>query len=79
MYSGAGELLFIPPWWHHVVSLEKSITVNYNFFNRVNFGGYLTHLLKDLPAVVNGLANSPDARAALGIKWTSLGFEFPKS
>ena len=32
---GLGELLFMPAqWWHHVVGLEKSITVNYNFFNR---------------------------------------------
>jgi hypothetical protein len=75
-----GELLFMPHrWWHHVVSLEKSITVNYNFFNRVNFGAYLTHLLQDLPAVVKGLEQSPDARATLGIEWTSRGFEFPDS
>ena len=75
-----GELLFIPShWWHHVVSLEKSITVNYNFFNRVNFGRYLTSILQSLPAVVNGLAQSPDALAALGIAWTSRGFDFSKA
>jgi hypothetical protein len=75
-----GELLFMPHrWWHHVVSLEKSITVNYNFFNRVNFGAYLTQLLRDLPAVVKGLEQSPDARAALGIEWTSRGFDFAGS
>jgi hypothetical protein len=75
-----GELLFIPHrWWHHVVSLEKTITVNYNFFNRVNLGAYLKHLLQDLPSVVEGLARSPDARKALGIKWESRGFDFPKS
>jgi hypothetical protein len=75
-----GELLFMPHrWWHHVVSLEKSITVNYNFFNRVNFGVYLTHLLRDFPSVVKGLEQSPDARAALGIEWTSRGFDFPNS
>lgn len=73
-----GELLFMPcRWWHHAVSLEKSITVNYNFFNRANFGGYLTQLLRDLPAVVDGLQNSPEQRAALGIQWTSRGFDFP--
>jgi hypothetical protein len=73
-----GELLFIPyRWWHHVVGLEKSITVNYNFFNRVNFGGYLTQLLRDLPGVVGALEQSPDALAALGIQWTSRGFDFP--
>jgi hypothetical protein len=73
-----GELLFIPHrWWHHVVGLEKSITVNYNFFNHVNFGAYLTHLLRDLPAVVEGLAQSPEAQAGLGIEWTCRGFDFP--
>jgi Cupin-like domain len=75
-----GELLFMPyRWWHHAVCLEKSITVNYNFFNRVNFGGYLTQLLRDLPAVVGGLGKSPDAREALGIKWSSRGFDWPES
>ncbi|HXP79464.1 MAG TPA: cupin-like domain-containing protein [Verrucomicrobiae bacterium] len=75
-----GELLFIPfRWWHHAVCLEKSITVNYNFFNRVNMGGYITHLLRDLPALVDGITQLPEERAALGIKWTSRGFDFPDS
>jgi len=75
-----GELLFIPfRWWHHAVSLEKSITVNYNFFNRVNMGYYLTHLLRDLPTLVDGIAQLPEARAALGIKWSCRGFDFPDS
>jgi hypothetical protein len=75
-----GELLFIPHrWWHHIVGLEKSITVNYNFFNRVNFSAYLTHILRDLPTVVEGLEQSPDEQAALGIKWKTRGFDFPDS
>jgi hypothetical protein len=75
-----GELLFIPfHWWHHVVGLEKSITVNYNFFNRVNFGVYLTHLLRELPSFVEGLGQFPEAQAALGIKWSCRGFDFPDS
>jgi hypothetical protein len=73
-----GELLFIPyRWWHHVVGLEKSITVNYNFFNRVNFGAFLAQLFRDLPAVVEGLSTSPVFRKALGIKWTCRGFDLP--
>jgi hypothetical protein len=73
-----GELLFLPSrWWHYVVSLEKSITVNYNFFNRVNFGAYLTDLLQALPALVRGLEKSPEAMKALRIKWTCRGFDFP--
>jgi ribosomal protein L16 Arg81 hydroxylase len=75
-----GELLFMPhQWWHHAVCLEKSITVNYNFFNRVNFAGYLTSILRDLPTVVRGLENSPAERAALGIEWKCRGFDFPES
>lgn len=75
-----GELLFIPSrWWHHAVCLEKSLTVNYNFFNRVNMAGYLTRLLQDLPALVDGIAQLPEARAALEIKWECRGFDFPPS
>lgn len=72
-----GELLFIPfTWWHHVVAVEKSITVNYNFFNRVNFRAYWTELLQQLPAFVDGLEKSPTAKESLGIAWVSKGFEF---
>jgi hypothetical protein len=71
-----GEVLFIPwRWWHYVVGLEKSITVNYNFFNRTNFDAYLRHLLRELPALVAGLEAMPEAKAALGIEWTSRGFD----
>jgi histone arginine demethylase JMJD6 len=74
-----GELLFIPcTWWHHVVAIEKSITVNYNFFNRVNFRAYFTDLLRQLPAFVDGLEGSPAAKESLHIAWISKGFEFPR-
>ena len=75
-----GELLFIPSrWWHHAVCLGNSLTVNYNFFNRANMSGYLTHLLRDLPALVQGIADLPEERSALGIQWTCRGFDFPDS
>jgi hypothetical protein len=71
-----GEMLFIPcGWWHHVVAIEKSITVNYNFFNRVNFRAYLTDLLQQLPAIIDGIEKTSDAKAALGIDWVSKGFD----
>jgi hypothetical protein len=71
------ELLFIPAgWWHHVVAVEKSITVNYNFFNRANFGAYFTDLLQQLPAIIDGIEKSPQAKAALGITWVCGGFDF---
>jgi hypothetical protein len=74
-----GEMLVMPSlWWHHVVALENSITVNCNFFNRVNFTAYLTDLLQRLPALVDGFEKLPDAKRELGIDWVSKGFEFPK-
>jgi hypothetical protein len=73
-----GELLFMPSdWWHYVVAIEKSITVSYNFFNRVNFGAYIKALLQDLPAILGVLEKYPDAKAALGIHWVSKGFDVP--
>jgi len=48
-----GELLLIPNrWWHYVRNIEKSITVNYNFFNRVNFMNYVSSLRKVLPEIL---------------------------
>jgi Cupin-like domain len=73
-----GEMLVMPNlWWHHVVALENSITVNCNFFNRVNFTAYLSDLLQRLPALVAGIEKLPGAKKALGIDWTSRGFDFP--
>ena len=52
-YLEPRELLLIPNgWWHYVRNLEKSITVNYNFFNRVNFGNYVNDLSEVLPAIL---------------------------
>jgi hypothetical protein len=73
-----GEMLFIPSdWWHYVTAIEKSITVSYNFFNRVNFGAYIRAILQDLPTIVTGLEKHPNAKALLGINWTSKGFDIP--
>ena len=75
-----GELLFIPfRGWPHAVCLEKSITVKYNSFNRVNMAGYISHLLRELPALVEGIAQLPEERAALRIQWTSRGFDLSVS
>jgi Cupin-like domain len=37
-----GDMLFFPPdWWHHVVTLENSVTISCNFVNHTNFGLYI--------------------------------------
>lgn len=71
-----GEVLFIPSgWWHSVVGLGKTITVNYNFFNRGNFSSYMTELIREIPSVLTNLEQFPIAKKALGIAWTSRGFD----
>jgi hypothetical protein len=70
-----GELLLIPSrWWHYVRNLEKTITVNYNFFNRSNFGQYFISLFRVLPQILDGFDTNPDWQYKLGIKWKSKGF-----
>lgn len=70
-----GELLLIPSgWWHHVRNLEPSITVNYNFFNRVNFGKYFMDLFRALPEILDGFDSVPGWQGNLGVEWTSKGF-----
>lgn len=73
-----GEVLFVPRrWWHSVVALEKSITVSHSFFNHVNFGEHVTHLIRNLPALVEGLEKFDEWRAALDIEWRCKGFDHP--
>lgn len=37
-----GTMVFLPPrWWHHVVSLEPSVTLSYNIVNQANLSHYL--------------------------------------
>lgn len=48
-----GDVLFTPPdWWHHVRTIETSITVSHNFFNGVNCVAHLKELLRRLWARV---------------------------
>jgi Cupin-like domain len=65
-----GEMLLTPAnWWHHVRGLEKSITVSHNFFNDTNFTQHMTHILRNLPRLVQGIERSPNRREKLRIKW----------
>lgn len=44
-----GEMLIMPPeWWHYTRALDHSLTVSHNFFNHLNFAGYLRHVLEPL-------------------------------
>jgi hypothetical protein len=71
-----GDVLFIPAdWWHWVRGLEKSITVDHNFFNDVNFAAHMEELLRRLPAVVEGFDKFPAWRDALHVEWQCKGFE----
>ena len=70
-----GDTLLVPAnWWHHVRGLEKSITVSRNFFNESNFTEHMTHILRNLPALVEGVDKSPNWRQELRIKWRAPEF-----
>jgi hypothetical protein len=71
-----GEVLFTPPgWWHHVRALDKSITVSHNFFNQTNFAEHIAGIIRNLPSLVSGLDESPNARTDLRIRWRCRGFD----
>jgi hypothetical protein len=70
-----GDTLLMPArWWHHVRGLEKSITVSHNFFNDSNLTQHMVHILRNLPALAEGIAGSPNWREELRIKWRSSDF-----
>lgn len=58
---GPGELLYTPPnWWHYVRSLERSITVSRNFFNRINYEQHIAMLFENAPRLQKGLERNPE-------------------
>jgi len=64
-----GELLLIPRrWWHHVSSIEKSITFAYNFFNRTNFPQYFSSVFKHLPQILDDFSRMPGWQEQLVVK-----------
>jgi hypothetical protein len=70
-----GEMLLIPSrWWHHVIGLEKWITVSYNFFNRANFGNYFVDFIRSFPDILEHFERVEGWQAALGVEWVSKGF-----
>ena len=71
---GPGEVLCLPAdWWHHVVAVEESITLSFEFVNATNFNRFLTALLRNLPDTVQRFL-SMEALAALGARWLCKGF-----
>jgi hypothetical protein len=75
-----GELLLIPRgWWHHVSSVQRSITVAYNFFNRANFPQYFTSLFEHLPEILEDFSRIPGWQEQLGVKWASSDFGFHRT
>jgi Cupin-like domain len=70
-----GDTLLMPAnWWHHVRGLEKTITVSRNFFNESNFTEHMIHILRNIPALVEGIHSSPNWRQELRIKWRAQDF-----
>ncbi|MGC4086631.1 MAG: cupin-like domain-containing protein [Polyangiaceae bacterium] len=70
----AGDVLCLPAdWWHHVVAVEPSITLSFEFVNATNFSRFLTALLRNLPDTVQRFL-SVEALTALGAKWLCKGF-----
>lgn len=44
-----GQLLIIPPkWWHHVRSVDHTLTLSHNFFAPHNLAAYLRGILGDI-------------------------------
>ncbi|MEO8904367.1 MAG: cupin-like domain-containing protein [Polyangiaceae bacterium] len=71
---GPGDVLSLPAdWWHHVVAVEESITLSFEFVNATNFNRFMTALLRDLPNTVQRFL-SLDALSALGANWLCKGF-----
>src|SRR5262245_14746060 len=65
-----GDTLLIPTnWWHYVRGLEKSITLSRSVLNDSNFSQHMIDILRNLPALAEGIDRSPKWREELGVKW----------
>jgi lysine-specific demethylase 8 len=63
-----GDMLFLPPdWWHHVVTLDNSVTISYNFVNHTNFGLYIGRVFgARLPDFLASMPAIPGAKLERG-------------
>ena len=72
----AGEVLVLPAnWWHHVVAVEASITLSFEFVTEENFGAFLAEIFRHLPNAVGRFLSDDRSREALALEWRSNGFE----
>jgi hypothetical protein len=72
-----GEVIFIPAGWvHHVISLDPSISLTFNFANTSNLALHVLSISRDLPSWVKKM-ESAVGRDAFRFNWVSKGFEFP--
>jgi len=70
-----GEVVFFPGgWYHHVVALDPSITLTFNFVNKTNFALHLLEICRDLPRWVKRI-DVPEFRRRAGITWGPRDFE----
>jgi hypothetical protein len=61
---GPGEMLFMPAnWWHHVRTIEKSITVSHNFFNDTNFNEHLAGLMGNMSALAESVRRPQELKS----------------
>jgi|SRR5579864_317426 len=73
-----GEVIFVPSgWYHHVVSLDPSISFGFNFVNQTNFLQHVLGICRDLPKWTNRIS-SPGFREPLSISWTAADFTLPQ-
>lgn len=55
-----GDVVFVPSrWWHHVTSLEPSISLSGNFTDATTTGAYLRALVGSVPKLLRHALNPP--------------------
>ncbi len=72
-----GEVIYIPEGWaHHVVSLDPSISLTFNFVDASNAVDHVMAITRDLPNWVNK-TGTDSFKQANRVYWTQAEFSFP--
>jgi hypothetical protein len=70
-----GETVLFPAgWYHHVVSLDPSISLSFNGVNRTNIIAHILSISENLPRWARQV-NLTDFRDAAQLRWTAKDFE----